>query len=137
VRPGFRFLLQGNAAIGSSLSNSTRIGAQIVQQSTLRTPSAEASFLLHALRINRCSDGRQRSIAVESNDPDNAQNLAAVSDRTLRSIVEQGFFGGPGSLAYARSACAELIFARAIIEAQTAKIEQLSSASLLEEFNPT
>jgi hypothetical protein len=74
---------------------------------------------------------------VESNDPNNAKNPAAVSDRTLRGIVEQGFFGGPGSLAYARSACAELIFARAVIQAQTAKIVQLSSALLLEEFNPT
>jgi hypothetical protein len=74
---------------------------------------------------------------VESNDPNNAKNPAAVSDRTLRSIVEQGFFGGPGSLAHARSACAELIFARAVIQAQTAKIVQLSSALLLEEFNPT
>jgi hypothetical protein len=73
---------------------------------------------------------------VESYDPNNAQNPAAVSDRTLRGIVEQGFFGSPGSLACARSACAELIFARAIIEAQTARIAQLSSASLLQEFNP-
>lgn len=68
---------------------------------------------------------------MDLNDPNKAQNPAAVSDRTLRSIVEQGFFGSPGSLACARSACAELIFARAIIEAQTAKIVQLSSVSLL------
>jgi hypothetical protein len=64
------------------------------------------------------------------NDPSSARELAAVSDRTLRSIVEQGFFAGPGSLADARSACAELIFARAMIEAQTAKIMQLDAAAL-------
>ena len=52
----------------------------------------------------------------------------AVSDTVLRSIAEQGFFGAPGSLADARSACAELLFARAIIEAQTAKIQQLFAA---------
>jgi hypothetical protein len=67
---------------------------------------------------------------VKLNDPNNAHTPAAVSDRTLRSIVEQGFFGGPGSLADARSACAELIFARAMIEAQTAKIAQLNLAAL-------
>jgi hypothetical protein len=50
---------------------------------------------------------------------------AAVSDGVLRSIAEHGFFGAPGSLADARSACAELLFARAIIEAQTAKIKQM------------
>jgi hypothetical protein len=67
---------------------------------------------------------------VELNDQDNAYEPGAVSDRTLRSIVEQGFFGGPGSLAHARSACAELIFARAMIEAQTARIAQLNSVSI-------
>jgi hypothetical protein len=67
---------------------------------------------------------------MELNDADNAHNRAAVSDRTLRNIVEEGFFGSPGSLADARSACAELIFARAMIEAQTAKIRQLNSAAL-------
>jgi hypothetical protein len=66
---------------------------------------------------------------VELNDQNNACQHAAVSDRTLRTIVEQGFFGGPGSLAHARSACAELIFARAMIEAQTARITQLNSAA--------
>lgn len=50
---------------------------------------------------------------------------APVSDRTLRSIVEQGFFAAPGSLADARAACAELIFAREIIKAQTSRISQL------------
>ena len=63
------------------------------------------------------------------NDPHTAPKSAAVSDRTLRSIVEQGFFGGPGTLADARSACAELLFARAMIEAQTAKIMQLGAAA--------
>ena len=66
---------------------------------------------------------------MELNDQDNAYKPAAVSDRTLRGIVEQGFFGGAGSLAHARSACAELIFARAMIEAQTARIAQLNSAA--------
>ncbi len=56
---------------------------------------------------------------------------AAVSDRALRSIVDHGFFAGPGSLTDARSACAELIFARAMIAAQTAKIAQLNAAALL------
>ena len=59
---------------------------------------------------------------VVSND---ARSDAAVSDCTLRSIVEQGFFGAPGSLAHARAACAELIFAREIIKAQTTRISQL------------
>jgi hypothetical protein len=66
---------------------------------------------------------------MDSSDTNNARQAAAVSNGTLRSIVEQGFFGGLGSLAAARSACAELIFARAIIEAQTAKIEQLGAAA--------
>jgi hypothetical protein len=57
------------------------------------------------------------------NDPTSAR-LLAVSEHTLRGIVDHGFFTGPGSLAAARSACAELIFARAIIAAQTAKIAQ-------------
>jgi hypothetical protein len=67
---------------------------------------------------------------MDLSDSNNPRRPAAVSNRTLRSIVEQGFFGGPGSLADARSACAELIFARAVIEAQTAKIEQLGDAVL-------
>lgn len=54
-----------------------------------------------------------------------ARTDTPVSDRTLRVIVEQGFFGAPGSLADARAACAELIFAREIIKAQTTRIEQL------------
>jgi hypothetical protein len=53
---------------------------------------------------------------------------ARVSDATLQGIVEQGFFGSPGSLADARSACAELIRAREIIKAQTTRIEQLDSS---------
>jgi len=57
-----------------------------------------------------------------------ARTDAPVSDSTLRSIVEQGFFGSPGSLAYARAACAELIFAREIIRAQTVRIAQLHLA---------
>ncbi|MDB6086331.1 MAG: hypothetical protein JWN43_4212 [Gammaproteobacteria bacterium] len=65
---------------------------------------------------------------MDSNESNDALKAGPVSDRILRSIVEQGFFGGPGSLAHARSACAELIFARTMIEAQTAKIEQLGSA---------
>jgi len=52
-----------------------------------------------------------------SND---ARTDAPVSDRTLRGIVEQGFFGAPGSLADARAACAELMFAREIIKARIA-----------------
>jgi hypothetical protein len=59
----------------------------------------------------------------------NTYTPVSVSDRTLRGIVEQGFFAVPGSLADARSACAELIFARALIEAQTARIAQLVSAA--------
>lgn len=59
---------------------------------------------------------------VVSND---ARTDAPVSDRTLRNIVEQGFFGAPGTLAHARAACAELIFAREIIKAQTTRISQL------------
>lgn len=48
-----------------------------------------------------------------------------VSNRQLGSIAEYGFFLTPGSLAAARAACAELVFARAMIEAQTATIEAL------------
>jgi hypothetical protein len=59
----------------------------------------------------------------------NTRTPVSVSDRALRNISEQGFFGAPGSLADARSACAELIFARALIEAQTARIVQLDSAA--------
>ena len=54
-----------------------------------------------------------------------ARTDTAVSDQTLRCIVEQGFFGAPGSLADARAACAELIFAREVIRAQTNRIAQL------------
>ena len=50
----------------------------------------------------------------------------AVGDDVLRSIAEQGFFGNAHSLADARSACAELIFARSVIEAQTARIRLLA-----------
>ncbi len=52
---------------------------------------------------------------------------AAVSDDQLRLIAEQGFFGCAHTLADARSACAELIFARSVIEAQTAKIKELAA----------
>jgi hypothetical protein len=93
-------------------------------------PSAKASFWLHAPGLNGASDNWRRNSAVELNDQNDAHKPAAVSDRTLRGIVEQGFFGSPGSLADARSACAELIFARAMIEAQTARIVQLDSAAL-------
>jgi hypothetical protein len=50
----------------------------------------------------------------------------AVSNRSLQTIVEQGFFGAPGSLARARAACAELLFAREVIKAQTSRIAQLN-----------
>jgi len=59
-----------------------------------------------------------------------ARTDAPISDRILRGIVEQGFFGAPGSLADARAACAELIFAREIIKAQTTRIAQLDSGAL-------
>jgi hypothetical protein len=59
----------------------------------------------------------------------NSCATVSVSDRTLRDIVEQGFFGAPGTLADARSACAELLFARALIAAQTARIAQLVSGA--------
>jgi hypothetical protein len=65
---------------------------------------------------------------MEFHSPNDARTDAPVNERVLRGIVEQGFFGAPGSLADARSACAELIFARALIEAQTARIAQLDSA---------
>lgn len=58
-----------------------------------------------------------------------ARTDAPISDHVLRGIVEQGFFGAPGSLADARSACAELLFAREIIKAQTTRIAQLGSAA--------
>lgn len=58
-----------------------------------------------------------------------ARTDTPVSDRTLRGIVEQGFFGSPGSLAHARAACAELIFAREVIKAQTERLAQLEYLS--------
>jgi hypothetical protein len=67
---------------------------------------------------------------MEFQSPNHARTDAPISDSTLRGIVEKGFFGAPGSLADARSACAELIFARALIEAQTARITQLDSIVL-------
>jgi hypothetical protein len=56
------------------------------------------------------------------------QTDAAVSEQKLRGIVERGFFDAPESLAIARAACAELMFAREIIKAQTYRIVQLDSA---------
>jgi hypothetical protein len=71
------------------------------------------------------------NVAVtDGNDAGAAAHPAAVSDQVLRSIAEQGFFGSTGSLAAARSACAELIFARAMIQAQTARLVQLGSAPM-------
>jgi hypothetical protein len=66
---------------------------------------------------------------MEFQSPNNVRTDAPISDRILRGIVEQGYFGTAGSLADARSACAELIFARALIEAQTARIAQLVARS--------
>ena len=59
-----------------------------------------------------------------------ALSYEPVSDRSLRSIVEQGFFGSPGTLADARAACAELLFARELIKAQTSRITQLNLAAV-------
>jgi hypothetical protein len=64
---------------------------------------------------------------MKFNNPNLARNGAPVSDAALHGIVEQGFFDAPGSLADARSACAELIFARELIKAQTIRIAQLDS----------
>lgn len=61
--------------------------------------------------------------------PPNPRIDTPVSEVTLRDIVEQGFFGAPGSLAEARAACAELIFARELIKAQTLRIAQLDPSS--------
>jgi hypothetical protein len=68
-------------------------------------------------------------MTMEFQSPNDARTDAPISDRILRAIAEQGFFGARGSLADARAACAELIFARALIEAQTARIAQLDSAA--------
>ena len=65
---------------------------------------------------------------MKSYIPNEARTDTAVSDRTLRGIVDHGFFGAPGTLANARAACAELIFARQIIKAQTSRIAQLDCA---------
>ena len=78
----------------------------------------------------------RRRVAAQDDDmefqsPNDARTDAPISDRVLRAIVEQGFFGARGSLADARAACAELIFARALIEAQTARIVQLDSAAAI------
>jgi hypothetical protein len=61
-----------------------------------------------------------------------AQTDTPVSDQILRGIVERGFFDAPGSLADARAACAELMFAREIIKAQTTRIAQLDSGVITE-----
>jgi hypothetical protein len=74
-----------------------------------------------------------RGIPMHTNEPKGERKAGAVGDRQpgpvsdgqLGSIAEQGFFLTPGSLAAARAACAELVFARAMIEAQTATIEAL------------
>jgi hypothetical protein len=58
-----------------------------------------------------------------------ASSDSPVSDATLHRIVEQGFFGALGTLADARSACAELIFAREVIKAQTMRLLQLDLES--------
>lgn len=60
-------------------------------------------------------------------DKANGHGARPMSDQVLGSIAEQGFFLAPGSLAAARSACAELIFARALIDAQTATIDALNA----------
>lgn len=65
---------------------------------------------------------------MEFQSSNDARTDAPISDQILRGIVEQGFFGSRGSLADARAACAELIFARTLIEAQTAHIAQLNAA---------
>jgi hypothetical protein len=66
---------------------------------------------------------------IESVKPNCLNNTAldtAVSNRSLQAIVEQGFFGALGRLAEARAACAELLFARELIKAQTSRIAQLN-----------
>lgn len=60
---------------------------------------------------------------------DNARMETPVSERSLRQIVEQGFFGTGSSLAEARAACAELMFARELIKAQTIRIAQLDGGA--------
>jgi hypothetical protein len=64
---------------------------------------------------------------MKSYSSSHARTDVPVSDATLHGIVEQGFFCSPDSLADARSACAELIFAREIIKAQTTRIAELDS----------
>jgi hypothetical protein len=64
---------------------------------------------------------------MKSYSPNSARTDAPPSDATLHGIVEEGFFGAPGSLADARSACAELILARQIIKAQKVRLLQLDS----------
>ena len=74
-----------------------------------------------------------RGIAMHTNEPKSDKKThpagdrppGPVSDRQLGSIAEHGFFLTAGSLAAARAACAELVFARAMIDAQTATIEAL------------
>lgn len=62
-----------------------------------------------------------------TSDTSSGQQALPMSDQLLGTIAEQGFFVTPGSLAAARSACAELIFARALIDAQTAAIDALNA----------
>lgn len=76
------------------------------------------------------------TMAMKFQNP-SAHGPESVSDQVLRNIAEQGFFGAPGSLAAARLACEELIFARALIAAQTARIAQLDSAAVNVAFAPT
>lgn len=64
---------------------------------------------------------------MDLKNPLDTRTSVPVSDQALRGIAENGFFDVPGCLADARSACAELIFAREIIKAQTTRIAQLGS----------
>jgi hypothetical protein len=65
---------------------------------------------------------------MKTSTSNSAHSDKPVSDQALRGIVERGFFDAPGSLADARAACAELMFAREMIKAQTTRIAQLNSS---------
>jgi hypothetical protein len=55
---------------------------------------------------------------------------STVSNQVLLTIAEHGFFGRSGCLAEARSACSELVFARSLIAAQTARIAELTRSGI-------
>jgi hypothetical protein len=88
--------------------------------------SAAASAISDEKLLNPARFGHRAEMQPMRRSKD-AKTEMPISDQILRGIVERGFFDAQGSLADARAACAELMFAREIIKAQTMRIAQLKS----------